>query len=365
MTQLRSIYFIAANTALLMWMLQFGACIGLRAYDRIVPALLSPNLSEAVKANYAHMAPNDLDDLLQTTRGLRFRYEPVVGFMNEATTSRFVNIDVHGIRANSSTPREISALRDAIWFFGGSTAFGDGIADHETIPARLEQALGRPVVNLGVRNYASTEENLLLNHYLRIGYRPALAIFLDGINETCEPDLYLEEMNVLVGRAQHTYVWDVGGPVTYAFRRLGRKIRTLRGLASDDSDRQSLTCIRDGQQNALSTIHRRTLAERVTLCRLYEIDCRTVVQPFAGTHGRRDGFEKAFLDGDGKDLRELFFHLEPGWRAAGATFVTDALDHYDRHAFIDEVHYSAAASRVIAETIAKRLNLTGSAALAP
>lgn len=289
----------------------------------------------------------------------------VVGFMNEATRSRFVNTDVYGIRANNATPRDISALQDAIWFFGGSTAFGDGVADHETIPAQIEQVLGRPVVNLGVHNYSSTEENLLLNHYLRIGYRPALAIFFDGINETCEPDLYLAEMNILVGRAQHDYIWDVGGPVSHAYSRLSRKILTLRGLAPADSDRQSLTCVRDGKQNALSTIHRRTLAERDVLCRLYEIDCRTLVQPFAGTHGRRDALPKSFLEGDGKDLRELFFHLEPSWRAAGAIFVTDAFDGYDRHPFVDEVHYSADASRLIAQTIASRLSLTGSTPPAP
>ena len=365
MTRLRSAYFIVANTAILLWVLQTGACAVLNTYDRVVPPLLKPAMSEAIKANYAHMAPKDLDDLLRTARELRFRYEPVVGFMNEAARSRFVNVDVHGIRANNATPRDLSALQDASWFFGGSTAFGDGVADHETIPAQIERVLGRPVVNLGVRNYSSTEENLLFNRYLRVGYRPAFAIFLDGINETCEPGLYAAEMNILVGRAQNNYIWDVGGPVTYAYSRLSRKILKLRWLAPDDSDRQSLTCARDGVQNALSTIHRRTLAERDALCRLYEIDCRTVVQPFAGTHGRREDFKKIFLEGDGKDLRELFFHLEPGWRAAEAIFVTDALDQYERHAFIDEVHYSADASRVIADTIAKRLNLAGAAPAAP
>ncbi len=365
MKYLRATYFIVANTVILLGIMQSCTYVALGVYDRVVPAILASRMPEAVNRNYAHMAPDDLVDLLRATRALRFRYDPVVGFMQEAMTSRFVNTDAHGIRANGATPRDVSALQGAIWFFGGSTAFGDGVADHETIPAQLERVLGRSVANLGVRNYSSSEENRLFNHYVRIGYRPALAIFLDGINESCDPDLYRAEMNILVDRAQKNYIWDIGGPVTYAVGRLQRKVRKLRGLERDADDRRGLTCVKDGKQNPLSTLHQRTLAERDAMCRLYDVDCRTVIQPFAGTHGRRHDFEAAFLDGDAKDLHELFVHLEPVWRAAGATFVTDALDGYDRHAFIDEVHYSADAGRLLAETIATRLNLLPAARPGP
>ena len=57
------------------------------------------------------------------------------------------------------------------------------------------------------------------------------------------------------------------------------------------------------------------------------------------------------------DSAAKYHHLEPGWRAAGATFIVDALDNYQGHPFIDEVHYSADASRVIAELIVSRLRL--------
>ena len=71
-------------------------------------------------------------------------------------------------------------------------------------------------------------------------------------------------------------------------------------------------------------------------------------------HGRHD--DAAFLaGGDAKVLRDMFYHLEPAWRSAGATFVTDALDGYDRHAWVDEVHYSKDASALIARAIAQHL----------
>ena len=85
--------------------------------------------------------------------------------------------------------------------------------------------------------------------------------------------------------------------------------------------------------------------------------CRTLVQPFSGTHGPDADLPRAFLDGEAKLLREIYHQLEPGWRAAGALFVTDVFDGYPKHPFVDEVHYSADASRVIAEAIVTRLAL--------
>lgn len=365
MTRLRSAYFIVANTAILLWVLQTGACAVLNTYDRVVPPLLKPAMSEAVKRNYAHMTAQEQNELFKTTRALRFRYEPVIGFMQQQVTSRFVNVDAHGIRSNGPTRRSITALEGAIWFLGGSTTFGDSIADHETIPAQLERLIGRPVINLGVPAFSSAQENLLLNHYLRIGYRPSLVLFLDGVNEACEPHPYTREMITLFDKAQQGYSWDVGGPLTYTYFRAARKAKKLAGIAVDEDDSQIITCSRDGKQYPLATLHSRLLAERNAICHLYDVDCRTLVQPFSGTHGWRDALPKWFLEGDGKDLRDLFFHLEPSWRAAGAIFITDALDGYERHPFVDEVHYSADASRLIAETIASRLGLSGSAPPAP
>jgi hypothetical protein len=353
MTRLRQTYFMVANTAILLLLVELGAHVAIMATGFIRSDAPAHNLPDFIKRNYAHMSPADVDDLLRTTNSLRFRYEPVVGFLQRSTTSKFVNVDAYGIRANGKLARDITAIQDAIWMLGGSTTFGFGVADYETIPAQLELVLKRPIVNFGVSNFASFEENLLLNHYLRIGYRPAIAIFLDGINEACETDLYQEEMSVLVAKAQEGYSWEFGKPVIHAATSIGRHLRQLLGLSKPRKPQQ-VTCFQDGKQYEMRTMLARTLAERDALCRLYRIECRTFVQPFAGVHGRHD--DAAFLASvDAKDLRHLFHHLESAWRAAGVTFITDALDGYDRHAWVDEVHYSADASRVIAESISARL----------
>ena len=354
MKRLRQVYFIVANTAIVLVLAEAGTHVAIKTFHWVAPALSYQKLPEPARRNYAHMTPAEVDELLRVTGSLRFRYAPLVGFVQEATTSQFVNIDAYGIRSNGRGTRPITALEGATWFFGGSTTLGYGVADHETIPAQLEQILGRPVVNFGVRGHASPMENRLLNRYLRLGYRPALAIFLDGINESCDQDLFDDDLTQLVARMQDGSDWRFGEPVLYAYTRISRKLRRMRGLAVDPPDTLDVTCADAGRRIPLRTIHGRTLAERDAICNLYKVECRTFVQPFAGIHGRHD--DKAFTDSvDARYLRVLWDHLENSWREAGATFVTDALDGSDHHAFVDSAHYSAEASRLIAAAIALNL----------
>lgn len=361
MKRLRPLYFIVANTAILVLVLELGAHGAITLYRWVAPTLPmtrpTTQLAEVAKANYAHMPLADVDEMLRVTLSLRFQYAPWVGYRHRQTTSRFVNVDAYGIRANGPVPRDVTAIQGAVWFFGGSTTFGYGVADHETIPAQLEQVTRRPVVNFGVSDYYSAQENLLLTQYLRVGYRPAVALFLDGINEVCGPDLYQAEIALMFNKVQEGYDWAFGYPVTYAYAGIGRRLKRLIGAEAEGGRVDELTCVGDGTQNPLRTVHARLLAERDALCRLYQIECRTLVQPFAGLHGRHDD-ARWLPQGPRNMLSNLFLHLESNWRAAGATFVTDALDHYDRHAFIDEVHYSAAANQVIARRIANAVGTT-------
>lgn len=355
MERLRPLYFIAANTAILLVAALVGTHVAIRVYEDALPLRQSQGHSAAAMSTYSHMTQAEVEELWRAHWHVSFRYEPVVGFTHAAIATRFVNIDGFGIRANGPAARGITALDHAIWFLGGSSTFGEGVADHETIPAQLEQMTGRPVINLGIKAYGSAEENLLFNHYLRLGYRPSLALFLDGINEGCEPQPYEDEMRFHFSKAQRGYTWEPGGPVAYAYGRFRRGLVRWFGAGDSVEATGLLTCVEAGRSNQLRTVHARLLAERAALCRLYEVECRTLVQPFTGVHGRRDGLAEAFLEDNGRRLRAVFEHLESNWRDAGTLFLTDVLDGYDRHPFVDDVHYSADASRLLAGAIAERV----------
>lgn len=350
MTRLPTAFVVAANTAILLALAEPAAVVALRLYDRLAPPLSYGKLSAAQRSSYTHMSRTDVNELLGATGAIRYEYAHAFGLVVDAMTSRFVNVDERGLRANGPEPPPAN-LNGAIWFLGGSTTFGFGIADPETIPAQLERLTGRTTINMGVPAHTSVIENRLLGYRLRLGLRPSMAVFLDGINETCDPDRFDEDLDRLVANAQEGYQWHLGGPVAFGASRVIRRARRALGHEVDPPDPLRLTCHDAGRSYPLSQLHARVLAERAALCRLYDVTCLTLVQPFAGLHGRHD--DEAFLRSDNAAyFRELFPHLAPGWRDAGAIFITDALDGLDRHAFVDSAHYNAEASRVLAERIA-------------
>lgn len=76
-----------------------------------------------------------------------------------------------------------------IWFFGGSTAWGEGVPDFATVPSYLSKKLNVQggacveVSNLGVDAYSSNLELIYLIQELKTGSRPNIVVFYDGIND--------------------------------------------------------------------------------------------------------------------------------------------------------------------------------------
>ena len=78
-----------------------------------------------------------------------------------------------------------------LWVFGGSTTFGYGLPDGETIPSHLQEALRRrypgvpiQVYNFGQGYFFSSQELALFQSLLAAGSDPPeIVLFVDGINE--------------------------------------------------------------------------------------------------------------------------------------------------------------------------------------
>lgn len=92
-----------------------------------------------------------------------------------------ITVDRDGIRrhGNAAAP----ARSAPIWVFGGSTIWGDGAPDNMTIPAYLEQIMGRRTANFGQLAYIAHQGlNALMQENLT-GSRPELVVFYDGYND--------------------------------------------------------------------------------------------------------------------------------------------------------------------------------------
>lgn len=74
------------------------------------------------------------------------------------------------------------ALNKDIWVFGGSTTWGTGSDDKNTIPSLIEKLTNISTLNLGETGYNTTQElNLLLKELVK--HKPKKIIFYDGVND--------------------------------------------------------------------------------------------------------------------------------------------------------------------------------------
>ncbi len=148
-------------------------------------------------ALYPGEDPARVRALLRETWSVGYRYEPFTQFRERTVRGRYVTVDPAGFRGGGGVavwPPPAAAR--TVFVFGGSTTFGYGLPDAETIPAALERRLaaepactGRfAVYNFGRANYFSSQERALFERLLVDGNRPDAAIFIDGLNEFGYPD---------------------------------------------------------------------------------------------------------------------------------------------------------------------------------
>ena len=124
----------------------------------------------------------------------------------------YVNISSNGFRMTQGQgPWPPSPDHYNVFVFGGSTTLGFGVADGETVPSRLRECLARhfreqvSVYNFGRVAYFSTQERILLEQLLVAKQRPALAIFIDGLNDNIFRDgrpMYADTMSEMFRRVR-------------------------------------------------------------------------------------------------------------------------------------------------------------------
>lgn len=139
---------------------------------------------------YPELSHEEVRQLLRETWTRPLVYEDFTQFKERPFTGRYVNVSEAGFRNGGDAPvwpPDPDAFN--LFVYGGSTTFGYGVADSQTVPARLEhlwRAKGRErlaVYNFGRGFYDSTHEMLLFTRHLYRGEVPDAAIFIDGTNE--------------------------------------------------------------------------------------------------------------------------------------------------------------------------------------
>ena len=149
--------------------------------------------SATVLKAYPGWRKEDVETLMTETYrlGHEFEFEPFTGFREKAFRGKYVNIDSAGFRVSKDqAPWPPAANAINVFLFGGSTTFGYGLPDDQTIASYLAECgladdfrRRLAVYNFGRGSYFSTQEMILFHQLVNAGFVPQVAVFIDGINE--------------------------------------------------------------------------------------------------------------------------------------------------------------------------------------
>jgi hypothetical protein len=136
-----------------------------------------------LRRSYPGHSDADIAELIQPPN---ITGHPVLGFMERPIRSKHYNVGLENMRYTGRIREENArgSLDGSVWMMGGSTLFGHGVSDTETIPAQMGLLdPSRTYVNFGVQGYDSWLELEKLIILLKKGYRPERVVFLDGLND--------------------------------------------------------------------------------------------------------------------------------------------------------------------------------------
>jgi hypothetical protein len=189
---------------------------------------------------------------------LAYEYEPFTQLKVAPMRGSYINVSEQGFRRNGGNepwPPDEAAFN--VFVFGGSTAFGVGLPDDQTIPAALERQLGERscpsvarVYNFGRPGYYSVQEGILFEQLLLGGLAPDVAVFIDGINDARLEALiprYTDQLKQMVARASHRRdapPWYASAREVLASLPMGRVAQSLRarfGRTGQGEETASLT----------------------------------------------------------------------------------------------------------------------------
>lgn len=357
---------IALNTILLlvavnlvMWLLGLPRDAAIENLGRRV--LNRYGETKIIKA-YPDWTIADLRQLHDECWGRKLVYDSFAGYKEVPREGKFVNVDVNGFRHGKDqagwppNPEKVN-----VFVFGGSTAFGYGLPDHETIPSYLQEQLREKEGNVAVYNfgrayYYSSQERALFEKLLVAGFRPDLAVFIDGLNEVLTPDDTPIRPH-----------WLRDQPAESVLNRLPLLQLVNRYAASDQARPKAVpkgipTVL---SQDPVEVVCRRYL-HNVDLIRgaakIHDVRVLFVWQPIPDFHP--NGAVNPFWQPDPESQEVAAYHWMAEQMGGGKApddflWAADLQTGQSGIFYVDEVHYSAVFSKLIAKEIAGKLKLVG------
>src|SRR5262245_16298072 len=169
--------FIVFNVVV--WTICLGYSIANLIGRGVQPPVLGKPARMAALPNYAGVdwARTHFDEF----SALSSRYFSYIGWRREPFQGRTITLT--GPYSQRATVGTAHPGKPSAYFFGGSTMWGTGADDANTIPSLVTQLGGYRSENFGESAYTAHQSLVLLIQLLQDGHRPGIVVFYDGVND--------------------------------------------------------------------------------------------------------------------------------------------------------------------------------------
>ena len=282
-----------------------------------------------------------------------YEYEQFTGLIESPRKDfKYVNVS----KTNGRKIKNGDVCNVNFFFYGGEATFGYNVTDEQTFSSYFKDELNNKfpnknlcVFNFGRGSYFSTQENVLfLQHLLKKKFKSGdFVFFVDGMNEGGNKNIlntqFLEEIYIVF----HQKYWNL---YKYTFPIFLETLPVVQFINKIQKKNKSINLQQKNfpeskNNEELFQVFQDNIDVRTGICKKFELNCYTFLQPFAGIHGMfLKADEKNFFEIQNKKYRILK-------KAKNVIDISPSLNNEKELSYVDNANYSPPANKSIAKFI--------------
>jgi hypothetical protein len=293
---------------------------------------------------------------------VQHEYEPFVGWKMRAYNGQTLTVSADGERVIPKTTCDAGDPM-SVHFFGGSTMWGEGSDDDNTIPALFQTKNPQfQVFNHGQLAYNSRQELDALISLYATDNNPDVVIFYDGVNDAaflCPKEITELPAHRLVPMYREKLYAGKSGLMREVVDKvfLENILKITRKVSSSKSNSSPYDCVSNPEKaDQIANIMIRNWEIAHDLVTQRNGKFLAVLQPAAYIgKPRTDHLE---LDADlGENFQAIYSRLKEKIKSKNYPWVIDLTDKFDgdEYIYIDFCHVSPNGNEIIASEITKTL----------
>ncbi len=279
----------------------------------------------------------------------KFKYVKYIGELEKETDlQKYLNITKKNGRYNGINKN----CNQKILFYGSSSLFGYNVKDNQTIPFYFKKFLERNnneycVFNYGSASHFSTHENIFFqNHFInKIISTNDVLIFIDGTaengNHTSKVDLTLEKLFAYTHQSMmDKYKFTI--PLTFETFPIFQIFKLKDQKHNIDLDNRRF--------EEIKFVFQSNIEIRNILCKKLNLKCFTFLQPMPLISGKdiKSHLNIKSYENEKKYWQEKYNSLK---NTKDILDLNGVLKNNQEISFVDPIHYSPSASKIIAHNI--------------